>query len=283
MSVAGARKASAIRTVIVGASGRMGTQMLRLLPNFPALTLVGAVASERSAAVGKAVPPGAGVAVGAAGGAVAISASLPPLLAQADLVIDFSTASAAAAHVAACVGARVPLLLGTSGLPPELEAPLAAAAAVIPLLVAANTSPGVTLLLELVRQAAQALPSGYDIEIVEAHHRDKADAPSGTALALGEAAAAGRGLHLGAQAAYARHGQTGARREGQIGFGVVRGGDVVGEHEVWFLGDGERLLLKHSATDRAVFARGGLLAGQWLAGRPPGRYGMRDVFMSGYR
>jgi 4-hydroxy-tetrahydrodipicolinate reductase len=265
-----------IRTVIVGASGRMGTQMLRLLPEFPTLRLVGAVASEHSAALGS-------TAATASHGTVSISAQLPPLLAQADLVIDFSNASAAAAHVAACVAARVPLLLGTSGLPPELAAPLAAAAAVIPVLVAPNTSPGVTLLLELVRQAAQGLPANYDIEIVETHHRGKADAPSGTALALGEAVAAGRGATLDEQAAYARHGQTGARREGQIGFGVLRGGDVVGEHEVWFLGDGERLLLKHSATDRSVFARGALLAGRWLAGRPAGRYGMRDVFISGYR
>jgi 4-hydroxy-tetrahydrodipicolinate reductase len=255
----------------------MGTQMLRLLPNFPRLKLVGAVASERSATLGQ----DAGTAVRA--GMVPISASLPPLLAGADLVIDFSTASAAAAHLAACVAAGVPLLLGTSGLPRELKAPLAAAAESIPLLVAPNTSPGVSLLLDLVRQAAQALPGSYDIEIVEAHHRHKTDAPSGTALALGEADAGGRGLRLGEQATYARHGETGARREGQIGFSVVRGGDVVGEHEVWFLGDGERLLLKHSATDRSVFARGALLAGQWLAGRPAGRYRMRDVFISGYR
>ncbi|MFI4865700.1 MAG: 4-hydroxy-tetrahydrodipicolinate reductase [Steroidobacterales bacterium] len=270
-----------IRTVIVGASGRMGAQLLRLLPEFPSLQLVGAVASERSPALGKGVPPPAGVGAGAS--AVSISASLPPLLAHADLVIDFSIASAAAAHVAACAGARVPLLLGTTGLAPEIAAPLAAAAEVIPLLVAPNTSPGVTLLLDLVRQAAQALPPAYDIEIVEAHHRDKPDAPSGTALALGEAAASGRGVKLSEQAAYVRHGRTGVRREGQIGFGVVRGGDVVGEHEVWFLGQGERLLLKHSATDRSVFARGALLAGQWLAGRAPGRYGMRDVFINGYR
>ena len=268
----GAATAGAIRTVIVGATGRMGTQMLRLLPEFPSLKLVGAVASERSAAAGKhaAVP-------------VTISAALPPLLEGADLVIDFSSASAAAAHVAACSGARVALLLGTSGLPPELEAPLAAAAELIPLLVAPNTSPGVTLLLELVRQAAQALPRGYDIEIIEAHHRDKLDAPSGTALALGAAAAAGRGSNLDAAAVYARRGHGAPRQAGQIGFAVMRGGDVVGEHEVCFLGDGERLLLGHSATDRSVFARGALLAGQWLAGKAAGRYAMREVFISGYR
>lgn len=282
MSAADTRGEGGIRTVIVGATGRMGTQLLRLLPDFPTLRLVGAIASERSAALGKDAAELAGVGARSAARAVPVSAALPPLLQQADLVIDFSNAGAAAAHVAACVAARVPLLLGTSGLPRELEAPLAAAAEVIPLLVAPNTSPGVNVLLELVRQAAQALPPDYDIEIVEAHHRAKADAPSGTALALGEAAAHGRGLKLEEQAVYARHGQTGARIEGQIGFGVVRGGDVVGEHEVWLLGAGERLLLKHSATDRSVFARGALLAGQWLAGRPAGRYGMRDVFISGY-
>jgi 4-hydroxy-tetrahydrodipicolinate reductase len=273
------RAAQPIRTVIVGATGRMGGQLLRLLPGFPRLRLAGAIASERSAALGQ----DAALHAGALAGEVPVSASLPPLLQRADLVIDFSSAGAAAAHVAACVAARVPLLLGTSGLPAELEAPLAAAADVIPLLVAPNTSLGVNVLLELVRQAAQALPGSYDIEILEAHHRDKADAPSGTALALGAAAALGRGADLSESAAYARHGPGGARRQGQIGFGVLRGGDVVGEHEVWFLGDGERLLLKHSATDRSVFARGALLAGQWLAGRAAGRYAMRDVFLSGYR
>jgi 4-hydroxy-tetrahydrodipicolinate reductase len=262
-----------IRTVIVGASGRMGTQMLRLLPEFPALTLVGAVGSERSA----------GVAAGGGVDAISISAQLPPLLPRADLVIDFSTAAAAAGHLAACVGARVALLLGTTGLPPELAAPLAAAAEVIPLLVAPNTSPGVALLLELVRQTAQALPPGYDIEIVETHHRDKRDAPSGTALALGEAAAGARGTTLAAQAVYGRHGHSDTRAPDQIGFSCLRGGDVVGEHEIWFLGNGERLLLKHAATERSVFARGALLAGQWLAGRAAGRYAMRDVFVSGYK
>ncbi len=253
----------------------MGTQMLRLLPEFPALTLVGAVASERSAGLGRSLE---GQSIDQHVGAISISAQLPPLLAQADLVIDFSSAAAASAHLAACVSARVALLLGTTGLAPELASQLDPAARVIPLLVAPNTSPGVALLLELVRRSAQALPAGYDIEIVETHHRDKRDAPSGTALALGEAAADGRGATLAGEAVYARHGRDGGRAQGQIGFSCLRGGDVVGEHEICFLGDGERLLLKHVATDRSVFARGALLAGQWLAGRPPGRYAMRDVF-----
>ena len=256
MSVAGA---GGIRTVIVGATGRMGGQLLRLIGQFPALRLHGAVASENSGSLGK----DAGTHAGIAPCGIAITASLSPLLGDADLVLDFSGPTAAAATLAACVSARVPLLIGTTGLPRELEGPLAAAADSIALLVAANTSLGVNLLLELVRQAAQALPSGYDIEVVETHHRGKRDAPSGTALTLGAAAAAGRGVN-----------------KDEIGFASVRGGDVVGEHEVWFLGEGERVLLKHSATDRAVFARGALLAGHWLAGRMAGRYAMRDVFIN---
>jgi 4-hydroxy-tetrahydrodipicolinate reductase len=267
--------AGGIRTVIVGATGRMGAQLLRLIGAFPALRLHGAVASEHSERIGQ-------DAIGPAGtrlGGVKIGAALPPLLEQADLVLDFSHPSASAANLAACVAARVPLLLGTTGLPQELAAPLAAASDVIALLVAPNTSLGVNLLQELVRQAAQALPAGYDIEILETHHRTKRDAPSGTALALGAAAAAGRGVDLSQQATCSRHGIGDARQENRIGFASLRGGDVVGEHEVWFLGEGERVLLKHSATDRAVFARGALLAGQWLAGRSAGRYTMRDVFI----
>jgi 4-hydroxy-tetrahydrodipicolinate reductase len=267
--------AAGIRTIIVGATGRMGGQLLRLIGQFPALRLHGAVASESSDALGQ----DAGARAGIEPCGVAISPSLPPLLATADLVLDFSKPSAAAANLAACVAARVPLLMGTTGLPRELDAPLASAADSIALLVAANTSLGVNLLMELVRQAAQGLPAGYDIEIVEIHHRAKRDAPSGTALALGAAAAAGRGVNLSRQAVYSRHGIGEPRQEEEIGFASVRGGDVVGEHEVWFLGEGERVLLKHSATDRAVFARGALLAGQWLAGRTAGRYAMRDVFI----
>jgi 4-hydroxy-tetrahydrodipicolinate reductase len=237
----------------------MGGQLLRLIGQFPALRLHGAVASERSAALGQ----DAAARNGLAPCGVIITAVLPPLLDGADLVIDFSQASAVAANLAACVAARVPMLIGTTALPRELEASLSAAAKSIALLVAANTSLGINLLMELVRQAASALPPSYDIEIVEAHHRGKRDAPSGTALALGAAAADGRCVSAA-----------------EIDIASVRGGDVVGEHEVWFLGEGERVLLKHSATDRAVFARGALVAGEWLAGRNAGRYAIRDVFIS---
>ena len=254
-----AAAAAGIRTVIVGASGRMGGQLLRLIGQFPALRLHGAVASERSQALGQ----DATARHGLAPCGVTVTAALLPLLDGADLVIDFSQASAVAGNLAACVAAGVPMLIGTTALPPQLESSLGDAAKSIALLVAANTSLGVNLLLELVRRAACALPSSYDIEIVEAHHRGKRDAPSGTALALGAAAAEGRAVNAAA-----------------IDIASVRGGDVVGEHEVWFLGEGERLLLRHSATDRAVFARGALVAGEWLAGRNAGQYAMRDVFIS---
>jgi 4-hydroxy-tetrahydrodipicolinate reductase len=252
-----AAAASVVRTVIVGASGRMGGQLLRLIGEFPALQLQGAVASAGSPALGE----DATLRAGASPSGVRITAALGPLLQQTDLVIDFSPPVAVASHLHACVAARVPMLIGTTGLSRELDATFTAASNNIALLVAPNTSLGVNLLLELVQQAARSLPNGYDIQIVETHHRGKRDAPSGTALALGSAAAAGRGVDA-------------------VAMTSVRGGDVVGEHEVWFLGEGERILLKHSATDRAVFARGALLAGQWLAGRPPGRYAMRDVFIS---
>jgi 4-hydroxy-tetrahydrodipicolinate reductase len=264
------------RTVIVGAAGRMGSQLLRLITEFPALQLHGAVDREGSAALGR----DAGAYAGREPIGIPITASLAPLLETADLVIDFSHPESAATNVAACVKGKAALLMGTTGLSPDLESALADAGRSIALLVAANTSLGVNVLLELVRRTAEALPPSYDIEIIEAHHRSKLDSPSGTALALGKAAAAARGLNLREHAAYRPPGVGPARAERQIGMSSVRGGDVVGEHEVWFLGPGERVLLKHSATDRAVFARGALTAGAWLAGRAPGRYTMSDVLSS---
>jgi 4-hydroxy-tetrahydrodipicolinate reductase len=263
-----------IRTVLVGATGRMGSQILRLLPQYPAIKLIGAVASRNSAAIGEDAASHAG---GASNG-IRISAPLAPLLGDAELVIDFSRADATAENLSACVAARVPLLIGTTGLPPSLQASCDSAAATIALLVAPNTSLAVNLLLELVARGARALPPAFEIEILESHHRDKRDAPSGTALALGRAAAQARGTTLEQSAVYARHGQASARSAEQIGFAVTRGGDVVGEHEVRFLGEGEQLALRHVASDRAVFARGALKAGQWLATKPPGRYEMRDLF-----
>jgi 4-hydroxy-tetrahydrodipicolinate reductase len=264
-----------IDTVLVGATGRMGRAMLGLLGEFPELRLVGAVASERSGALGR----DSGELAGAAPNGVPISHQLPSLLSRAHLVIDFSQAAAAAGHLAACVASRTPLLLGTTGLPRELAAPLAAAGERIPLLVAANTSLGVNLLLQLVRTAASALP-GFDIEIAETHHRHKVDAPSGTALALGRVAAEARGTTLEAHGVVRQAGHPGERRREEIGIAVMRGGDVVGEHSVRFLGAGETVELTHRASDRRIFARGALAAARWLAGQAPGRYEMGNFVNS---
>jgi 4-hydroxy-tetrahydrodipicolinate reductase len=264
-----------ISTVIVGATGRMGRSLLQLLPEFPVLRLSAAVGSAGSPQLGQ----DAGTYAGHDACGVHISADLPAALRGAGLVIDFSHAAAAPSHVRAAAEAGVPMLLGTTGLAPEMQGLLQQAAARIPLLVAANTSLGVNLLLQLVERTARALGPEFNIEILEEHHRHKLDAPSGTALALGAAAARGRGLSLEQASAPQPRGSAGPRRPEEIGFAVLRGGDVVGEHEVRFLGSGERLTLAHSATDRAIFARGALRAGQWLAGQPPGRHQMQNVFL----
>ncbi|HRC25827.1 MAG TPA: 4-hydroxy-tetrahydrodipicolinate reductase [Alphaproteobacteria bacterium] len=204
------------------------------------------------------------------------------LFERADVVVDFTTPQSTRAHIDLAARLGKPCVIGTTGLNADDERALKDAARTAPILSAANMSAGVTLLCALVEQAAAALGPEWDIEIFEAHHRAKVDAPSGTALALGRSAASGRGLS-GAGASendpftFARHGKTGARTEGTIGFSVARGGDVVGDHTVFFYGAGERIELTHRATDRALFARGAIRAALWLPGRPPGLYTMRDV------
>ena len=265
------------RLLLMGASGRMGSEIVRQLADAASapLRLTGAVASRTSGSLGRDVGTHAGIS--ALNVSIDEASCLPALLANADVAIDFSNGAAVGGHLAECVRARVPLLIGTTGAPESLAAQIDAATRSIAVLVAANTSLGVNVLLALVREAARALPYDYDIEIVETHHRHKLDAPSGTALALGEAAAQGRdGATLSDRAITARAGVRAARQEGQIGIASLRGGDVVGEHQVWLLGAGESLGLVHRVTDRAVFARGAVQAAAWLAGRTPGRYGMRD-------
>jgi 4-hydroxy-tetrahydrodipicolinate reductase len=265
-----------MRVVVIGAGGRMGRSLLRLLPQFPALELAAAVVGAGSQDLGRRCDELAGLELGNMG-ALRTTADLAAGLHHAALAIDFSSAEASAANVAACASAGAALLLGTTGLSPDLEPILQQAAARIPLLVAANTSLAVTVLLELVQRAAQALPASFDIEISEAHHRSKLDAPSGTALALGAAAQAGRMRPPDARPTIRGAQGPGARREGEIAYAVTRGGDLVGEHTVHFIGAGERLALAHVASDRAVFARGALTAGIWLARQPPGRYRMQDL------
>lgn len=202
----------------------------------------------------------------------------PAALANAsDVLIDFSAPAALAANLAAARATGVPIVVGTTGLDATQLAAIDAAARDIAVLQAANMSLGVNLLAHLVREAAARLGPDWDIEIVEMHHRHKVDAPSGTALLLGEAAAQGRGVALDAVSERGRDGITGARAGGAIGFAALRGGSVAGDHQVVFAGDGERLELGHRAESRAIFAQGAVKAALWLAGKPAGRYAMTDV------
>lgn len=199
------------------------------------------------------------------------------LAASSDVLVDFSSPAALSEHLAAAQTAGTAILIGTTGLGPDHDAVIDAAARSIPVLQAANTSLGVNLLAHLVRETAARLGTDWDIEIVEMHHRHKVDAPSGTGLLLGNAAAAGRGVDLADVAVRNRDGITGERPEGAIGFGVLRGGSVAGDHQVIFAGEGERIELGHRAESRAIFAQGAVKAALWLAGKPAGRYSMTDV------
>ena len=200
-----------------------------------------------------------------------------PLAHDADVLVDFSTPAALEAHLAAAAAAGTPMVIGTTGLSATHQALIDRAAGSIAVLQTGNTSLGVTLLGILVREAAARLGLEWDIEIVEMHHRHKVDAPSGTALLLGEAAAQGRGTSLGEVRVDGRAGLVGARTEGTIGFSSLRGGTVVGDHSVVFAGEGERIELGHRGEDRSIFARGAVKAALWLAQQPAGRYGMAEV------
>lgn len=250
----------------------MGQAIVRAGTSDQSMVVVAAVASAGSKSAGRDVGEVAGVApVG-----VRVLEDIPPDLAGAQVVIDFSRPELSLRTLNVCRAARVPVIVGTTGHGAEFEARVSAAARDIAVLVAPNTSIGVAVAQELVRIAAQALPAEFDIEIVEAHHKHKLDAPSGTALALADSAAKARGLDPNADTLAGRSGQ-GARRNGEIGIASVRAGDIVGTHTVWFAGAGERLMVTHEATDRAIFARGALRAAAWLAAQKPGRYTMANV------
>lgn len=261
-----------VRVLIIGATGRMGQALVRVSKERPNVRISGAVTHAGSAHLGRDVGELAGI--GRLG--VTVTADVAAALGECDCAIDFSQSPATASNLAACIVAGKPLLVGTTGLAEELKPEIERAARHIALLVSANTSLGVTLLVELVRQAAQTLPLNFDVEIIEAHHRLKKDAPSGTARALGHAVAQARGQELDAVSVQER---AGLRREGDIGFAVVRAGDIVGDHTVVFAGTGEQVVLSHRATDRNVFARGALDAAAWLVDRAPGHYFMRDIIL----
>jgi 4-hydroxy-tetrahydrodipicolinate reductase len=260
------------RVVVTGAAGRMGTQIVRLVRATDGMSLAGAV--ERP---GSAVGQDAGALAFAGPAGVLVVDDLAKALAGADVVIDFTTHEASARHAEACAERGVPLVIGSTGFTPEAKARVATAAKKIPIVLAPNMSVGVTVLFELVRQAAKVLGDGYDVEIVELHHKKKRDAPSGTAVRLGEIAAEALGRDPKDTLAFSRHGIIGERPPREIGMQTLRGGDVVGEHTVFFCGEGERLELTHRATSREQFARGAVRAAQWVVGKPAGLHDMADV------
>jgi len=262
-----------MRLVVVGAGGRMGRTLIRSIIEAPDLTLVGAVEPQGSELLGH----DAGELVGLPKTDVIVSDDALPLFAAAEGVIDFTVPTASVAFAALAAQARIVHVIGTTGFSAEEEAQLAAASRHAPIVKSGNMSLGVNLLAALVKRVARTLDDGFDIEIVEMHHNRKIDAPSGTALLLGEAAAQGRGVTLAENGVFERHGNTGARRAGDIGFATLRGGTVVGEHNVIFAGPSERIELAHRAEDRGIFARGALSAARWARGRKPGRYSMADV------
>jgi 4-hydroxy-tetrahydrodipicolinate reductase len=262
-----------LRLAISGASGRMGRALVSLLGDDTRFELVHAMVAPGSAHTGQPVFGGRADSLRYAHDWMHVPAL--------DVVIDFSGPAALATALDYCLTHGTVLVSGTTGIDAALETRLADAGKRIAILRAANFSLGVALLKRLLREAAAALPD-WDMEIVEAHHGSKQDAPSGTALALGHAAAVARHTTLEAAAVYSREGQTGKRVDGSIGFAVVRGGDIVGEHTAMLIGQGERLELGHRATDRSIFARGALQAAHWLVGRAPGQWQLDDVIATPY-
>lgn len=267
-----------MRIAVLGAAGRMGCAIVRVLRDAPLSsapagpTLSAAVEHAKSPHLGM----DAGQLAGAGAAGVVIAAGLPARGA-ADVWIDFSTPAATLQAATAAAEAGAALVIGTTGLAASDKETIASFAARIPIVLSPNTSVGVNVLLKLVADAARLLGPDFDLEIVETHHRAKRDAPSGTALRLAEALAEATGRDLDATARYERHGDVGPRTKAEIGIQTLRGGDVVGDHTVHFLGMGERVAITHQASSRETFARGAVRAALWVAKQPPGLYDMRDV------
>ncbi|MQB11066.1 4-hydroxy-tetrahydrodipicolinate reductase [Agrobacterium sp. ICMP 6402] len=265
---------SGMKLVVVGAAGRMGQALIRLIHQTPGVMLHAAVAREGSAFVGRDAGEIAGL------GPIGIEITSDPLQAflHAEGVIDFTSPATSVTFAGLAAQARIVHVIGTTGCSPEDEDKFKAAARHARIVKSGNMSLGVNLLSVLTQQAAQALDAqNWDIEILEMHHKHKVDAPSGTALLLGEAAAAGRKVDLTTSSVRVRDGHTGARETGTIGFATLRGGSVIGEHSVIFAGEGERVELSHYAGDRSIFARGAITAAVWALDKKPGFYSMLDV------
>lgn len=261
-----------LNVVIAGCSGRMGHALLEAVKQSSDLHLHAALDRADSPLIGN----DAGGLLGAPCG-VKISSDFISALQGAQVLVDFTRPEASMQYIAACREYGVALVLGTTGFSAEQKTAIESAARDVPIVFAPNMSVGVTLLINLVETAAKVLAQGYDIEVIEAHHRHKVDAPSGTALRLGEAAASALGRDLAQCAVYGREGLTGERDPSTIGFATIRGGDIVGDHTVLFAGTGERVELTHKASSRATFALGALRAARFLADRKSGLYDMRDV------
>jgi len=259
--------------VVTGASGRMGQTLIRLAGASDKLRLVGCIERAGHPWTGRDV----GEAMGGAALGVVVTDDPLEAFAKAQAVVDFTSPAATVEFAALAAQARAVHVIGTTGLEAEHLAKIEAASHHAVIVRAGNMSLGVNLLARLTQKVAAALDADWDVEIVEAHHRAKVDAPSGTALMLGQAAAEGRGISLADAKVSGRDGMTGARERGTIGFSAIRGGDIVGEHDVIFAGMGERIVLRHLATDRAIFARGALRAAVWGQGKKPGQYDMMDV------
>lgn len=259
--------------VVTGASGRMGQMLIRMITGSDRARLAGCVEREGHPWIGRDV----GECMGGAALGVAVTADPLEVFAKAQAVVDFTSPAASVAFAGLAAQARLVHVIGTTGLEAEHIAAIGRAAHHAVVVRAGNMSLGVNLLVRLTQKVAAALDEDWDIEVVEAHHRMKVDAPSGTALMLGQAAAEGRGVALADARVSGRDGITGPRTRGSIGFAAIRGGDVVGEHDVIFAADGERIVLRHLATDRAIFARGALRAALWGQGKKPGEYDMMDV------
>jgi 4-hydroxy-tetrahydrodipicolinate reductase len=264
---------SDLRLIVVGAAGRMGQTVIRTMAATPGVKLAAAIERPGSNLLGKDASVAAGL---PASGVVFTDDPLAAFL-HADAVIDFTVPAASVHYAELAAQARIVHVIGTTGCSAADEAAFAAAARHARVVRSGNMSLGVNLVAGLVRRAAAALGEGFDIEIVEMHHRKKVDAPSGTALLLGEAAAAGRGVALEAKAVRGRDGITGERKAGDIGFASLRGGTVIGDHTVTFAGEFERIEIGHRAEDRSIFARGALTAAKWAFDKKPGLYSMADV------
>src|SRR6266567_3308287 len=264
---------SDMRLIVVGAGGRMGRTLISAIAATNGVALAGAIEAAGSVMIGR----DAGELAGLGANGVQVTAELAPLLAKADGLIDFTVPAATVAFADSVARSGRVHIIGTTGLSAADENLIAEAAKRAVIVKSGNMSLGVNLLAALTRRVAKALDEDFDIEILEMHHNKKVDAPSGTALMLGRAAAEGRGIDLGQHSVRSRDGYTGARQKGDIGFAALRGGTMVGDHSVIFAGTAERIELVHKAEDRMIFARGALKAALWAGGQKPGLYSMADV------